>query len=67
MAVCILHKSELTLDVCEECLIKASEQMLANFGEPEVFYCGVCGKKCRSKEAMISHLDSNSKGECGDA
>lgn len=55
------------ISILEYQIEKAAIQSLANFGTPECYYCGFCGKKCDSKEEMITHLEANSEGECGDA
>jgi hypothetical protein len=54
MVTCIKHKSELTHDVCEDCLMHASEQMLSNMGTPDYFVCGHCGERF-SPEAFSEH------------
>jgi hypothetical protein len=60
--VCIKHKIEIILDpylngVCVQCLIEASEAILANFGISDICYCGHCGGKFTQEEFKI-HINN---------
>jgi len=41
MAICIKHKLELVADICEDCIIEASEKTLSNFGISDYVICGL--------------------------
>lgn len=70
--LCINHKEKLakfdhSLPICESCLEDAAISSANNFGIPDCSYCGICGQKFDSREAILKHLNANPKGECADA
>jgi hypothetical protein len=44
------------MEICEECLVSAVTNSLANFGEPDYLYCGHCGEKM-SKIEFLEHSE----------
>lgn len=62
MVICIKHKAQMSAvslfpDICEECLVDATNISLANFGTSEYHICGCCGDRF-NKEDFVSHLEA---------